>query len=144
MAEHTVANLVDLSASPIGTGTLRLGRDDDALRQPLVGVLAPPVRAADSKLPLQLLDETILGAVFVHDDGSHLLALLTVAIHRMHIEGLLSPSDHRLYLGPGGGVEGIVTYLIRSGDTSSSGWDAGVSRLRVTHERMRQFPQFPV
>lgn len=109
MAEHTGANLVDLSASPIGAGTLRLGRDDDALRQPLIGLLAPPVRAADPKLALQLLDEAILRAVFVNDDGSHLLALLTVTIHRMHIEGLLSPSDHRLYLGPGGG-EGIITY----------------------------------
>lgn len=43
MAEHTGANLVDLSASPIGTGTLWFGHDDDALCQPLIGLLAPPV-----------------------------------------------------------------------------------------------------
>lgn len=41
--EHTQANLAHLRASPIGTGPLRLGREDDAVRQPLIGLLAAPL-----------------------------------------------------------------------------------------------------
>lgn len=101
-AEHTQANLAHLRASPVGTGPLRLGREDDAVRQPLIGLLAAPLRAPDPQFALQLLDETVLRAVFVDDDGPHLLALLTVTIHRVHVGGLLGASDHRLYLGRGG------------------------------------------
>lgn len=40
--KHTEANLVDLTARPIGTISLRFGRDDDTLRQPVIGLFAPP------------------------------------------------------------------------------------------------------
>lgn len=40
--KHTEANLIDLTARPIGTISLRFGRDDDTLRQPIIGLFAPP------------------------------------------------------------------------------------------------------
>lgn len=40
--KHNEANLVDLTARPIGTISLRFGRDDDTLRQPIIGLFAPP------------------------------------------------------------------------------------------------------
>lgn len=92
--EHTEANLVDLAAGPVGAGTLRFGHDDDALRQPVVTLFTPPLRASDPELSLQLLDEAVLRGVLVHDDGSHLPAQVTVSEHGVNVGRLLCASDH--------------------------------------------------
>lgn len=94
-AEHTEANLINLTSTAFRTEALRFGRDDDALRQPLVRLFAPPLRAADPKFTLKLLYETVLRRVLVYNDGSHLPAQLTVSVHGVHIGNLLSAPYHR-------------------------------------------------
>lgn len=89
------ANLVDVpvGAGSVTTGTLRFRHDDDALCEPVV-VFPPPLGAADPELSLKLLDEAVLRTVLVHNDGSHLPPLVTVAVHGVHVGGLLRASDH--------------------------------------------------
>lgn len=92
--ELNEANLVDLTAEPLGTETLRFGGDDNSLRQPVVRLFAPPLRAGDPELTLQLLYETVLRSVFVYNDGSHLPAQVAVTEHGVYIRSLLSAPNY--------------------------------------------------
>lgn len=90
---HTAANLLNLIADAV-TETLRFGCENDAVRQPVIRLFPPPLRTTDAKLSLKLLDEPVLGRVFVYDDRSHLSAQVTVSIHGVHIGGLFSAFYH--------------------------------------------------
>ena len=96
------ADLVHLYPRPLGAEALGLGHDDDALGEPVVGLLAAALGAADPQLPLELLYEPILRAALVDDDGTHLPAQEPVAVHGVHVGCLLSAPDHGLELGEGG------------------------------------------
>lgn len=92
--QSAAAHLVHLHGAPLRTGALRFGCDDDALGEPVVRLFAAPLGAPDAELPLQLLDDAVLRAVLVHDDGAQLPAQMPLAVHRVHVGGLFGAPDH--------------------------------------------------
>lgn len=93
--------LIHRQIGPLLPHPLRVGHDDDPFGQPVIWRLLAadrPLAAADAKLSLQLLDESVLRVALVHDDGPHFAPQQPVPVHGVHVGGLLGATDDRLQL----------------------------------------------
>lgn len=86
-----------LNGAPFTAVWSQHGREQSGPCRPVVR-LALAFGAGQAKLPLQLLDDAVLRTALVHDDGAQPAALGPLAVHGVHIGGLLGASDDRLQL----------------------------------------------